>query len=139
MHTSFSLSPPVRPPCRKHVRELVRRPFRPTATVDLLLVRPPSVLSCLSVSHSLRWKMNGERHDFFFQRLYPPACHARPRPCPPMSMSTRSDGRVGVLTILAGLHELPDETDELARLLGRAKHPLIFSPSLVASRSQRTK
>ena len=44
-------------------------------------------------------------------------------------MSTRSDGRVGLLTILAGLHELPDETDELARLLGRAKHPLIFSPS----------
>ena len=114
-------------PCHKHARVYMQRPFaaRPTTgqPPSLSRVFPPPLILRFGIRSAEKAKE--QRNDFFFQRSYP------------SSMFTDvvgRVGRVGALTTLAGLHELPDETDwdergELARLLGRAKHPPIFSRS----------
>ena len=127
-------------PCHKHARVYMQRPFaaRPTTgqPPSLSRVFPPPLILRFGIRSAEKAKE--QRNDFFFQRSYP------------SSMFTDvvgRVGRVGALTTLAGLHELPDETDRQtdrqtgmsevhrevscspARPLGRAKHPPIFSRS----------
>ena len=122
--TAYFLPAALPLPCHKHERVYMQQPFaaRP-ATL------PCSLLPlCLIFQFGIRSaeKPKEERNDLFFQRLlYPSVSNA----VVVQSLSGRGQ-LVGALTTLAGLHELPDETDwdergELARLVGRAKHPPI--------------
>ena len=132
----FLPSFPPSSPCHKHARVYMQRPFAARPTIG----QPPSLPRVFPPPLILRFgirsaeKAKEQRNDFFFQRSYPSSMFTD---VVDSSVGSVGSGRsrlwrvcTSCLTRQTDRQTDRDERGELlARPLGRAKHPPIFSRS----------